>query len=341
MAITCQNPGCSHQFVAHTGKGRPAQFCSHRCQMRAHRAKAQNSVTPSPVVTKIAHSSRQALAPFPWFGGKQHLAPLLASLLPPHAVYVEVFGGAASLLWAKAPSPLEIYNDLDSNLVNFFRVLRNPAQAAQLHALLDLTPYSRQEYLDCRASWRDAADPVERARRWFVALVMSFSKSSGVQHGWAFTRTPNAQKPRAFRGWAQALPSFTQRLALVQIEHGSYADIFARYDAPGACFYCDPPYLPETRKDTAHHEYAHEMSRDEHLHLLETVKAARGKVLLSGYDSALYQEALRGWDCIKVAALNWSAHAKYGRTPRTECIWLSPNIVRQPTLWAVTKGQVS
>src|SRR5690348_9349421 len=111
-------------------------------------------------------------APFPWYGGKQSLVPILRDLLPPHQVYLEAFGGGASLLCGKAPSRLEVYNDMDGGLVHFFRVLRDPECAARLRASLDLTPYARAEFRACQATWMDAADDVERARRWFVAVTM-------------------------------------------------------------------------------------------------------------------------------------------------------------------------
>ncbi len=274
----------------------------------------------------------QARAPFPWFGGKQYLVSHLLSLLPPHDVYVEVFGGAGSLLFNKLPSRLEIYNDIDSGVVGFFRVLRDPTQFAQLKQSLDLTPFSREEWMDCRNTWQDVDDPVERARRWWVQVVQSFSGASGRNHGWKFSTEAQPHKPQNYRRLIEALPRFSERLSCVQIEHGNYQEMFARYDAPDVCFYCDPPYLPETRR--TRNEYAHEMSYDEHLRFLETVRADRGRVLVSGYDSALYAKALGGWQCIRLPAIAWVApHVNGIKQNRVECIWLSPNAIQQDSLF--------
>src|SRR5947209_4967208 len=115
--------------------------------------------------------------PFPWYGGKSALASLLVSLLPVHEVYCEVFGGSGALLFAKPPSPLEIFNDLDSGVVQFFRVLRDPELSAALQQALTFTPYAREEYYDCLAHWTTAADPVERARAWYCAVLQSMNSS--------------------------------------------------------------------------------------------------------------------------------------------------------------------
>lgn len=107
-------------------------------------------------------------SPIVWFGGKGNMVAKLLPLIPPHRIYVEPFGGGASLLFAKKPSPVEVYNDLDSGLVNFFRVLRDPKKFERLHKLVSLTPYSREEYDFCRATWETCDDDVERAYRWYV-----------------------------------------------------------------------------------------------------------------------------------------------------------------------------
>nr|MBA3826420.1 DNA adenine methylase [Ktedonobacterales bacterium] len=118
-------------------------------------------------------------APFPWFGGKRRLAPWIIPHFPAHTTYVEVFGGSAAVLFAKPPSALEIYNDLDGELVHFFRVLRDPVLAMDLSERLAWTPYSREEWRTCLTQLRagEEVDDVERARRWFVAVAQSFSSN--------------------------------------------------------------------------------------------------------------------------------------------------------------------
>lgn len=266
-------------------------------------------------------------APFPWYGGKQYMAPTLASLLPPHDCYVEVFGGAAALLWAKTPSAVEIYNDLDSGLVNFFRVLREPKRSRELRRLLDLTPYAREEWQECRHTWQDAPSDVEMARRWFVALNGSFSKSLN-EGGWSFSKTPNHDKAHSFRTMCDTLPLFTARMRHVQVEHGDFARVMATFDGKATLFYLDPPYLPETR---CSHGYRHEMTLEDHARLLNAARAVAGMVMISGYRSDLYDAALADWRRVERPVFNCST--KQVREKRVECIWLSPNATRhQPTL---------
>ena len=117
-------------------------------------------------------ATSSARSPFPWFGGKQRLAADIVSLFPAHTVYVEVFGGGASVLLSKPPSTLDVYNDRDDGLVNFFEVLRD--QPERLVPLLELTPYARSEWQKARETWATVEDPVERARRWYVVASQSF-----------------------------------------------------------------------------------------------------------------------------------------------------------------------
>lgn len=285
-------------------------------------------------------------APFPWLGGKQKLLELLLAVMPPHDNYCEPFGGAGALLFAKPKAKLEVYNDIDSGLVNVFRVLRDPKWAKRLQELLNLTPYAREEYLDCRATWMSAPDEVEMARRWLVVALMSFGGKFG--HGWGYTirYDHDAKSPcqaTKFRSHTQLLPEFGHRLAHVQVEHGDYAKVITTYDDPRTLFYCDPPYLAETRKAGG---YAHEMSDADHVRMLEMLCSIRGMVMLSGYDSPLYAEALQGWRRVdKLTSAHVAGRTRKSnlqgkgaakeRQSRTECIWLSPNAVaHQPTLFA-------
>src|SRR5947207_368332 len=134
--------------------------------------------------------------PFAWYGGKEALASTLVSLLPRHRVYIEVFGGSGALLFAKAPSALEVFNDLDSGVTNFFRVLRNRAQAEELQRLLGLTPYGREEYYGCLKQWEAAPDAVEKARMWYVAVMQSMNSSIRAT-GWSSTKMPGSNPARA------------------------------------------------------------------------------------------------------------------------------------------------
>lgn len=279
-----------------------------------------------------------AQAPFSWFGGKRYLVPLLLELLPPHDVYVEVFGGSGALLFSKPAAKLEVYNDIDSGLVNFFRVLRDPQRSAQLRTALDLTPYAREEYLDCRETWAGMADDVERARRWFVTLQQGFARHMGGRSGWSYAIALSGgayMKPQQFYARVAGLEVFAQRVRRTQIEHATALEVIPRYDGSGTLFYCDPPYLPETRKGGG---YRHEMTRADHEALLAAIGQLKGMVVLSGYRSRLYDSALKGWRRLEVQTMNWAnnsakSSAAQKRPGRRECIWLSPSACRhQPVL---------
>lgn len=292
----------------------------------------------------------RATAPFPYFGGKASLSETLCRLLPLHETYVEVFGGAASLLLSKLPSPIEIYNDLDSALVNFFRVLRDPARSRKLKKLLELTPYAREEYDECRVGWKQCSDEVEAARQWFVVARSSFSARAAASSGWKFTTKPDNNPARSFHNAVDGLPAFTQRLREVQIEHKDFRELIPLYDGPNTLLYCDPPYVPEAR--TPVRAYAHEMTSEDHQRLLEMLCAAKSMVILSGYRSDRYDAMLdrAGWQRIECrvachAAGRTRASGLQGKGAvldqpafrRTECIWRNPACVaaaRQQSLFA-------
>lgn len=272
--------------------------------------------------------------PFPWYGGKGALASHLVSLLPVHEVYCEVFGGSGALLFAKPPSRLEVFNDLDSGVVHFFRVLRNPQQAEALQQALQLTPYARGEYYTCLVSWQESSDPIERARAWYCAVLQSMNSSIRVT-GWSCTKAPGSNPARAWRQNIARLPEFLGRLAQVQIDNRDFEQVIQTYDSPLTCFYLDPPYLGETRRKQRC--YQHEMSRADHERLLSCLLRVQGMVMLSGYAHPLYQEALADWECRTITLACSSAVRAYAHqenvSPNTlrrqECIWRNPACVQR------------
>lgn len=272
-------------------------------------------------------------SPIRWFGGKGEMVVRLLPLLPPHSIYVEPFGGGASLLFAKEPSPVEVYNDLDSGLVNFFRVLRDSQKFARFYHLATLTPYSREEYYFCRETWEDCEDEVERAYRWFVVARGSFSGRFGS--GWAYTVSASSAKQTS--KWISILgmlPAIHGRMMQVQIEHDDFARIIERYDAPETLFYLDPPYIAETRRSGG---YKHEMSIDDHKRLVEMLLNIKGKALLSGYKHDIYEPLEQaGWErrdfetaCHAAGRTRGTGILGQGaaklRQARVESVWISPH----------------
>ncbi|MDD5304672.1 MAG: DNA adenine methylase [Elusimicrobia bacterium] len=254
-----------------------------------------------------------AHGPFPWFGGKDRLARAIVDLIPSHLCYVEPFGGGASVLFAKRPSPLEVYNDLNGGCVLFFRILRD--QPGALQERLALTPYAREEYTVCRETWSDPdLDEVEQARRWYVATFMAFGgggrtgrwlttwnrkgpASVASVSGWkrespvGFAQDRGGRKhgsrARTFAWRVDRLHEFANRLRRVQIENRPAREVIDYYDSPDTCFYLDPPYIPATRRSGS---YAHEMTLEDHEALVKQITGLRGSVLVSGYDHNVYRQ---------------------------------------------------
>lgn len=249
-----------------------------------------------------------------WHGGKWLLAPWIIQHLPPHRVYVEPFGGAASVLIRKPRSYAEVYNDLDGEVVNLFRVVRDPATSAKLIAAVSLTPFARDEQV---AAYEASHDPVERARRLIVRSFMGFG-SNGTHRATGFRANSNRSGTTPSRDWAnypEGLRAVVERFGGVVIENRDAREVMAAHDCTEALHYVDPPYLAETRDRGS--DYAHEMSDAEHAELLDFLRGLKGKVVLSGYPNALYDKALTGWHRIERAALADGARA------RTEVLWLN------------------
>ncbi|MGC9030097.1 MAG: DNA adenine methylase [Desulfomonilaceae bacterium] len=277
-------------------------------------------------------------SPIVWFGGKGQMVKKLLALLPRHHIYVEAFGGGASLLFAKEPSRVEVYNDLDSGLVNFFRVLRDPQKFARFYHLAVLTPWSREEYDYCRKTWQDVEDEVERAYRWFVVARMSFSGNFGRSWSACVTHSHNGMASTTSK-WLSILremPMIHERIMRVQIEHQDFRQLIPHYDTENTLFYLDPPYVPETRKDGG---YSCEMSLVDHAEMVDVLLGIKGMAILSGYAHPVYNKLEQnGWQRIDYST---SCHA-VGRTrqtgvigpgsaakksPRVESVWLNPAAV--------------
>ena len=306
-------------------------------------------------------------APTTLFGSKVMLAPRIVALLPPHETYCEPFAGSGAVFFSKPPSPVEVLSDADSLIVNFFRVLRDPAKGLRLRELLALTPYAREEWADCSLSikaalrgWDAAADDVELARRWFVLTQMSFAGriTNAPAHeapGWRYAVTKGHNPAASYRTAIDRLPDFTARLAHTQIEHDDALAIIRRFDGKRAAFYIDPPYLPDTRRGGG---YGVEMTFDDHARLLDALTAStlKSMVILSGYDSALYRERLErehGWQRLEIvttaaaagrtrkSALQGAGAVYRAGQTRTEILWLNPAAQARQGLWASLNDELT
>jgi DNA adenine methylase len=264
-----------------------------------------------------------------WHGGKWLLAPWLTRHFPPHRTYVEPYGGGASVLLRKERSYAEVYNDLDNVLVNLFRLLRDPVKAAELVRQLEMTPFARAEF---NAAYEVSGDPLEDARRAIVRSFMGFGSDSTAGHyrtGFRCNVTRQGTTPaRDWMGYPAALRLAIERLRGVTIEARPALEVLQRFDGDEALFYVDPPYLPETRSQgnrrrcgpgtQAYEVYTHELDTEDHVILLDRLRGVRGMVLLSGYPSDLYDDALADWRRVE------RPHLADGARPRTEVLWINP-----------------
>ncbi len=255
---------------------------------------------------------------FGWYGGKYSHLDWLLPLLPNSTHYCEPFGGSAAVLLNREPAPVETYNDIDGELVNFFRVLRD--QQDELIKTIGLTPFSREEFRLAISQEKDLSD-LERARRFFICArqVRTGLAQTASEGRWAHCKlTSRAGMAGAVSRWlgsVEGLSEIVQRLLRVQIENDPAINVIKRYDSSETLFYCDPPYPHDSRGDS--NAYAYEMSDEEHRTLAYVLRSVKGKVALSGYDCSLMHELYRDWNCIKA--------------PQKQCH--SVKELRQEVLW--------
>lgn len=259
-----------------------------------------------------------------YLGGKSKLAPWIISHLPPHDFYTEAYGGGASVLLQKPRARSEVYNDLDEEVVNLFKVLRDAAKAAELERLVRLTPFARQEWEGC---YEPSEDQVERARRMLVRSFQGFgscASRSDRTTGWRTgRRLDSASAARDWSNYPDRIAALTDRLRGVSYECRPALEVLTAYDSPGVVHYVDPPYVHETRsrmkgRVSPTNGYRYEMTDGDHVELLERLQSLRGSVVLSGYQHPLYDDALSNW-----RRLTKATHAD-GARARSEVLWINP-----------------
>lgn len=261
---------------------------------------------------------------FGWYGGKfSHLSWLLP-LLPAARHYCEPFGGSAAVLLNREPAPVETYNDLDSEMVNFFRVLRDQKDA--LVEAIGLTPFSREEFELAISDPAESLSELERARRFFVRArqVRTGLAQTASSGRWAncllTSRAGMAGAVSRWLGSVDGLPEIAARLLRVQIENAAALEVIQRYDSSETLFYCDPPYPHESRGDSK--AYAFEMTDQQHRALASALHAIKGKAAVSGYHSSLMDSLYGDWHCIEAPAR--TVHSV--KQKRVEVLWTNYRI---------------
>lgn len=260
---------------------------------------------------------------FGWYGGKFSHLDWLLPLLPPCHHYCEPFSGSSAVLLNRYPSPVETLNDLDGDVVNFFRVLRDQPEA--LMRAIALTPFSREEYSKAILEPVEPLSEVERARRFYVKARQTRSglAQSASPTKWAACKTySSAGMSGAVSRWIKgpgSLGAIAERLLCVQIENRPAVDVIRAYDSRKTLFYCDPPYLHATRKDVATYKY--EMTEEQHQSLADVLNACQGMVAVSGYDHPLMDEWYPKDRWIKTLSPEKTSYASPVRGKRVEVLW--------------------
>lgn len=248
-----------------------------------------------------------------WHGGKWRIAPWVIGHFPEHKIYVEPFGGAASVLLQKPRALSEIYNDLDRDLVRMFKIIRD--RPDELARAIALSPYARDEY---RELYEPAEDDLEATRRFIIRSFMGMNSKGALAKSGFDART----NPDGYTSRLRSLADLPDQVALVAgrflhvlIENCDAAKLVARYDRDDALIYLDPPYVAETRSGK---HYNHEMTDADHSALLSSIESSQSMVIISGYPSDLYDQALAGWFRVQTKAHTDGAKA------RTEVLWINP-----------------
>lgn len=264
--------------------------------------------------------------PFDWYGGKGHMASEILPYIPDwREIYCEPFGGGASLFFNMPARPIEVYNDIDSRLVNFFRVLQKEKTSKELRMRLENTLYSYEEYLYALSIVNNAGlDSVEMAWAFFIVYNSSYSGTGKSAGNWSINKSKSDNRIQRFRKRIDALDVFRQRFLNIFIDHMDAVACIKKWDTPKTFFYLDPPYHAETRRDT--NVYNHETSDDLHVRLVECMLASKGMFLLSCYWHDVYMSLIdAGYKRVDFHAISY-AQGIHGDNNRIEVMLISPNV---------------
>ena len=263
---------------------------------------------------------------FKYPGAKWSMAEWIISHFPDHRSYLEPFFGSGAVLFSKERSGIETVNDLDDDVVNLFYWIRTDPE--KLAHAIRWTPYAREVYDRAWAAQHTEDDPFQRAVNFYTRMMMGHGfRTNGEKVGWK-NDVQGREAAYAAKYWCETpdvIFQAAERLRGVQIEKRPAIELINRFNYPNVLIYADPPYLLSTRNRK---QYRHEMSERGHMELLDALKAHRGPVVLSGYDSELYNKALKGWHRDETNAIAQTSET------RREVIWMNfEPPVKQTTLF--------
>lgn len=272
---------------------------------------------------------RRSSAPIKWHGGKNYLASRIVSLIPNHVHYIEPFFGGGAVFFKKTNDLIEqhseIVNDSYGELMNFWQVLQSDELFTQFEKRVALTPFAKPIW---ESSLNDKSQcPVDRAWAFFVRYRQS---RQGLGRDFATmsrTRTRRGMNEQV-SSWLSAiegLPEAHERLKRVVVLNEDALSVIRREDGKHSFFYCDPPYLANTRVVPKAYEF--EMTDSQHEELLNTLGTIQGKFLLSGYMNPMYNSAAKhyGWQRIDIPIDN-KASSKKIKPKKIECLWANYEI---------------
>lgn len=263
-------------------------------------------------------------------GAKWSLAHWIISHFPMHHSYLEPFFGSGAVLFSKDRSAIETINDLDGDVVNLFHWIR--AYPERLAQEIYWTPYSREVYELAWNAQHTETNSFRRAVNFYIRMMMGHGFRTTGEKVWWKNDVQGREKAYAAKHWCKTpdvVFEAAERLRGVQIENRPAAELIQRFNFSNVLIYADPPYLLETRHRK---QYKCEMTDEDHRDLLDVLLAHRGPVLLSGYESDLYDDALKGWCREETTAFAQTA------TKRREVLWMNFEPEHQECFWDSTKG---
>jgi DNA adenine methylase len=293
--------------------------------------KNNNKKTAAPI---LRLTRPKKLIAFGWYGGKFSHLDWLLPLLPDCLHYCEPFAGSGAILLNRDPSPVETYNDIDGEVVNFFKVLRDEKE--KLIEQIALTPFSREEFAIACELDPDLSQ-VERARRFYIRarqVRTGLAQTASIGR-WAncknTSRSGMSGVVSRWLGGVEQLDFIAERLLRVQIENRPAIDIIKLYDSKETLFYCDPPYIHETRGDTK--AYGFEMNDNHHRELAKTLNSIEGLAAISNYECELMEELYPSKKWKKVFSPEKTIHST--KDTRQEVLWINYDLQKVSKIYSL------